>query len=133
MVRSTIIAHKLTTLYCCKACWDKAYEAKRRQNKREAQRLEVESAHPVVESIGTKEFLNPTEAARLLGVSRASMYRYMEQGVIKVLRTPARTIVRRSDIEALFDNPPAYIKRNNNKLNMLGETYSMLDITKNIT
>ena len=124
------IAHKLTTLYCCKACWDKAYEAKRRQNKREAQRLEVESAHPVVESIGTKEFLNPTEAARLLGVSRASMYRYMEQGVIKVLRTPARTIVRRSDIEALFDNPPAYIKRNNNKLNMLGETYSMLDITK---
>ena len=124
------IAHKLTTLYCCKACWDKAYEAKRRQNKREAQRLEVESARPVVESIGTKEFLNPTEAARLLGVSRASMYRYMEQGVIKVLRTPARTIVRRSDIEALFDNPPAYIKRNNNKLNMLGETYSMLDITK---
>ena len=79
------IAHKLTTLYCCKACWDKAYEAKRRQNKREAQRLEVESARPVVESIGTKEFLNPTEAARLLGVSRASMYRYMEQGVIKVL------------------------------------------------
>lgn len=124
------IAHKLTTLYCCKACWDKAYEAKRRQNKREAQRLEVESARPVVESIGTKEFLNPTEAARLLGVSRASIYRYMEQGVIKVLRTPARTIVRRSDIEALFDNPPAYIKRNNNKLNMLGETYSMLDITK---
>ena len=124
------IAHKLTTLYCCKACWDKAYEAKRRQNKRDAQRLEVESARPVVESIGTKEFLNPTEAARLLGVSRASMYRYMEQGVIKVLRTPARTIVRRSDIEALFDNPPAYIKRNNNKLNMLGETYSMLDITK---
>ena len=124
------IAHKLTTLYCCKACWDKAYEEKRRQNKREAQRLEVESARPVVESIGTKEFLNPTEAARLLGVSRASMYRYMEQGVIKVLRTPARTIVRRSDIEALFDNPPAYIKRNNNKLNMLGETYSMLDITK---
>ena len=58
------------------------------------------------------------------------MYRYMEQGVIKVLRTPARTIIRRSDIEALFDNPPAYIKRNNNKLNMVGETYSMLDITK---
>lgn len=58
------------------------------------------------------------------------MYRYMEQGVFKVLRTPARTIVRRSDIEALFDNPPAYIKRNNNKLNMVGETYSMLDITK---
>ena len=101
-----------------------------RQNKREAQRLEVESAHPVVESIGTKEFLNPTEAAKLLGVSRATMYRYMEQGVFKVLRTPARTIVRRSDIEALFDNPPAYIKRNNNKLNMVGETYSMLDITK---
>jgi transposase len=84
----------------------------------------------VVESIGAKEFLNPTEAAKLLGVSRATMYRYMEQGVFKVLRTPARTIIRRSDIEALFDNPPAYIKRNNNKLNMLGETYSMLDITK---
>ena len=79
------IAHKLTTLYCCKACWDKAYEAKRRQNKREAQRLEVESARPVVESIGTKEFLNPTEAARLLGVSRASMYRYKDETLLSML------------------------------------------------
>ena len=124
------IAHKLTTLYCCKDCWDKAYRARWRQKKRDELKQEVESAHPVVESIGPHEFLTPTEAAKLLRVSKATLYRYMEQGVIKVLRTPAKTIVRRSDIDALFDNPPAYIKRNNNKLNMGGETYSMLDIMK---
>ena len=61
--------------------------------------MEVESAFPVIESIGNKDFLSPSEAAKLLGVGKTTMYRYMEQGIIKVLRTPAKTIVRRSDLE----------------------------------
>ena len=77
------IAHKMTTLYCSKECWDKAYRAKLRQKKREEQRIEVESAFPVIESIGHKDFLSPSEAAKLLGVSKATMYRYMEQGLSK--------------------------------------------------
>ena len=124
------IAHKMTTLYCSKECWDKAYRAKLRQKKREEQRIEVESAFPVVESLGHKDFMTPREAAKLLGIGKSSMYRYMEQGVIKVFRTPAKTIVRRSDIEALFENPPVYIKRNNNKSKMEGGTYTMHDIVK---
>ena len=125
------IEHKMTTLYCSKACWDKAYRAKLRQKKREEKVLEVESTFPVIESIGDKPFLSPTEAAKLLGISTATMYRYMEQGIIKVLRTPARSIVRRTDLEALFETPPVYIKRNNCKSKMDGGTYTMHDIIVN--
>lgn len=124
------IAHKMTTLYCSKACWDKAYRVKLRQKQREEKRLEVESTFPVVESIGHKDFLTPREAAKLLGIGKSTMYRYMEQGIIKVFRTAAKTIVRRSDLEALFENPPVYIKRNNCKSRMDGGTYTMHDIMK---
>jgi len=124
------IAHKMTTLYCSKACWDKAYRVKLKKKKREEQLKEEESSLPVIGSIGQKEFLNPTEAAKLLGISKATMYRYMEQGIIKVLRTPAKTIVRRSDLEALFENPPIYIKRNRCKRKLESATYTMSDIVK---
>ena len=37
----------------------------------------------------------------------------MAKGMFKALRTPAKTIIRWSDLEAWFDNAPAYVKRNN--------------------
>ena len=70
---------------------------------------------PIVESIGDKPYLTPIEAAKLLGVGKTTIYRYMAQGQFKALRLPARTLVRRSDLEAMFDNAPAYVKRNNRK------------------
>ena len=52
----------------------------------------------------------------------------MAQGLFKALRTPARTIIRRSDLEAWFDNAPAYIKRNNRRHIIEAEAYTMKEI-----
>ena len=122
------IAHKTTTLYCSKLCIDRAYKAKEKEKIKEEKLNELSSTFPIVESIGQKPFMTPREAAKLLGIGKTTMYRYMAQGIIKVFRTPARTIVRRSDLEALFDNAPAYVKRVNKKHKVDSETYTMRDL-----
>ena len=122
------IAHKMTTLYCSSSCIDKAYKAKKKQQIKEQVEEEQQSKLPIVGSIGQKPFLSPQEAACLLGVSLPTIYRYMAQGLFKALRTPARTIIRRSDLEAWFDNAPAYVKRNNRRHIIEAEAYTMKEI-----
>ena len=96
------IAHKMTTLYCSKLCIDRAYKAKEKEKIKEEKLNELSSTFPIVESIGQKPFMTPREAAKLLGIGKTTMYRYMAQGIIKVFRTPARTIVRRSDLACII-------------------------------
>jgi predicted DNA-binding transcriptional regulator AlpA len=52
-----------------------------------------------------------TEAAKLLGISRASIYRYMADNIIKVVQFKGKTLIRRKDIELLFENAVEYKKR----------------------
>lgn len=122
------IAHKMTTLYCSSSCIDKAYKAKKRQKLKEQIEDEQQITLPIVESLGDKPYLTPIEAAKLLGVGKTTIYRYMAQGQFKVLRLPARTLVRRIDLEAMFDNAPAYVKRNNRKHKIDSDSYTMKEI-----
>lgn len=122
------IAHKMTTLYCSTACIDKAYRAKKKQKLKEQVEDEQQVALPIVESIGDKPYLTPMEAAKLLGVGKTTIYRYMAQGQFKALRLPARTLVRRSDLEAMFDFAPAYVKRKNRKHKIDSDSYTMKEI-----
>ena len=122
------IAHKMTTLYCSTACIDKAYRAKKKQKLKEQVEDEQQITLPIVESIGDKPYLTPMEAAKLLGVGKTTIYRYMAQGQVKALRLPARTLVRRSDLEAMFENAPAYVKRNNRKHKIDSDSYTMKEI-----
>ena len=121
------IAHKMTTLYCSRLCIERAYKAKGKQKKKELVEDEQENKLPIVESVGDKPFLTPAETARLLGVSKATLYRYMAQGLIKALRTPARTIIRRSDIEKMFDTCPEYRKRSY-RIKKVSDTITMKEI-----
>lgn len=48
------------------------------------------------------EYIRPGEAAKLLGVSRDSIGRYMENGTLKGIRTPGnQRRIERDSIEAL--------------------------------
>lgn len=108
----SFIAHKMTTLYCSHSCNGKAY--KERINKEKlAEYIEKEDLQPLPSTgcLGNKDFLSPTEVAILLGVSRATIYRYMASGLIRALQLKARTIIRRLDVEKMFNEAPAYRKR----------------------
>mgnify|MGYP001637525381 FL=1 len=105
------IAHRMTTLYCSKVCNRKATTVQ----KKESIQKEFQSIQNNLESSdgssAIAEFLSPAQAAKLLGVSRATLYRYALAGVIKAVQFKGLTIIRKSDIEKAFDNAPEYKKR----------------------
>ena len=104
----SFIAHKMNTIYCSPSCNNKDYKRAIRE-KQIAEFMEEEKKKiPKVDILGGKEFLTPSEGALLLGLSRATFYRYMSNGTIKAVQLRGKTIIRRKDIERLFDNPPTY-------------------------
>ena len=111
----SFIAHKMTTIYCSPSCNNKDYKRAIRE-KQIAEFMEEEKKKtPKVDILGGKEFLTPTEGASLLGLSRATFYRYMSNGTIKAVQLRGKTIIRRKDIERLFDNPPTYQSQSEKK------------------
>jgi excisionase family DNA binding protein len=68
------------------------------------------SSEPI-KDLQQKEFFTPTEAAKLLGISRATIYRYIADNIIKVVQFKRKTLIRKKDIESLFENSPSYNKR----------------------
>ena len=127
----SFIAHKMNTIYCSPSCNNKDYKRKIR----EKQIAEYKSQHPLLplkaENVNSqvKEFLTPTEGAKLLGMSRATFYRNMCDGNIKVVQMRGKTIVRRKDIERMFDNPPEYKSRSvDQNMKKKREYYTMRQI-----
>ena len=57
-----------------------------------------------------KDFFTPSEAAKYIGISRATFYRYLETNLIKSVQLKRKTIIRKRDIESLFDNASPYKK-----------------------
>lgn len=104
----SFIAHKMNTIYCSPSCNGKDYKRNIRQQRIAAMMEEEKAKTSKGDSFGGKEFLTPTEGAQLIGISRASFYRYMRDGTIKAVQLRGKTIIRRKDIERLFDNPPSY-------------------------
>ena len=104
----SFIAHKMNTIYCSPSCNNKDYKRAIRERQIAEFMEEEKKKTPKMDILGGKEFLTPTEGASLLGLSRATFYRYMSNGTIKAVQLRGKTIIRRKDIERLFDNPPEY-------------------------
>ena len=58
-----------------------------------------------------REFFTPTTAAKLLGISRATIYRYLADETIKAVQFKGKTLIRRKDIDMLFESSATYNKR----------------------
>ena len=111
---STFIAHKMNTLYCSPSCNWQDYKQRKRQEKL----TEYYADHPEKETeprgrtksdgLDQKAFLTPREAAKLLGIGKSSVYRELANGLIKAVQMRGKTLIRRKDIDRLFDNAPEY-------------------------
>ena len=55
--------------------------------------------------------MTPAIAAMYLGVHRATIYRYMEQGILKAKQLPGKTLLIKSDLRKLFEESGGYVKR----------------------
>lgn len=104
------IARKTSTNYCSHKCNNAAYKERIKQERIATYQKEV-SINTEETSIENKEFYTPPEVAKLLGISRASIYRYMAENIIKAVQFKGKTLVRRKNIELLFENAAEYKKR----------------------
>jgi excisionase family DNA binding protein len=57
------------------------------------------------EELKEKPFLSIAETCKLIGISRRTVYRMMERGELTAGKAGKRTIIRRSDLDKLFDQP----------------------------
>ena len=127
----SFIAHTMVTRYCSPSCNNKDYKDKQRK-KRLQEYVDEEAKRPIaaVGAIGAKEYLTPNECAVLLGVCRSTIYNMLATGALKGLQARKRkTIVRRSDIERMFDEAPAYVKhkRSKHKVALYYTTQEIMD------
>ena len=103
------IAHKTTTRCCSHRCANLAYKERTRQ-KRVSEFQTMVNQQIEKENCIDKDFFTPSEAAKYIGISRATFYRYLETNLIKSVQLKRKTIIRKRDIEALFDNASPYKK-----------------------
>ena len=102
----TFIAHSFNARFCSKQCIDTAYKHKERMKKMKEYEVELLKNSDYIPMVSKKNFLSSTEAAKLLGVGRSTFYRYLSSNVIKARKFRGKTIIRRTDIEKMFDEAP---------------------------
>ena len=79
-------AHKSTTEYCSHRCVNLAYKDRVRKQRIESLQHELGKIIKTPPNLN-KEYLTPSEVAVLLNIGRTSIYRYIRNGVIKVIRS----------------------------------------------
>ena len=66
----------------------------------------------------------------MLGIGRSTIYRYLQNNELKAVRFKGKTLIRRSDIEAIFDNCPAYRAKPKAEIKPITEFYTLNEIKK---
>ena len=107
------IARKTTTSHCSHRCASLAYKERIRKKRLEnfKKDLATKELNIPIKNLLEKEYLTPTQTAKLLGISRATIYRYIAEELIIAVQFKGKTLIRKKDIERLFENPKAYKKR----------------------
>lgn len=123
------VAQRLKTDYCSEKCAKKAYKARKRKqdievNNKEFSQLIIQP----IEVIKAKQYLSISEACKLMGVSRSSIYRMIERDELSIAKIGTRTILKRADFDKLFDIPKPI--REKKEAKPVTEFYTVEDIYK---
>lgn len=121
---SKFIARKCTTRYCSKRCAEHAYkDAKRKEHV--AQEQSKANSPKAIES---SPFISPGQCARLLGVSRRSIYNYLVANSIPCFQFKGKTLISRASLNALFDGSHLYQLRRAKEKQAITEFYSTKEV-----
>lgn len=106
-------AHKMSTAYCSHKCANSAYKERVRKERISAyqKELSIKEYNEPLKDLEQREFFTPTAAAKLLGISRATIYRYLADETIKAIQFKGKTLIRKKDIDMLFESSVTYNKR----------------------
>lgn len=121
---NTFIARKCTTRYCSKRCAEHAYkDAKRKEHVAKEQ-----SKANSTKTIESSPFISPTQCARLLGVSRRSIYNYLAANSIPSFQFKGKTLISRESLNALFDGSHLYQLRPAKEKQQITEFYTAKEV-----
>jgi len=101
---SDFIAKTTVTKYCGDNCAKRAYKIRKREEKiNDTTPIAVQKKQFNKQVLKEKEFLSIAETCNLLGASRMTIYRQIKKGNIKTIKLGRRVIIKRSEIEKLFN------------------------------
>ncbi|RXR16311.1 DNA-binding protein [Flavobacterium amnicola] len=111
------IAKKTTTKHCSHKCASRAYKQRLKVLKIEESNAETfKIKNKTIVDLKEKEFLTVKEVSLLLGFSTRTLYRMINENKLNAHKfTERKTIVKRSDIDLLFEQP----KPQQSKTNLL--------------
>lgn len=97
-------AYKQTTMFCSSAC-AKKYRIRQKLEKR-ATKVTTESmylhAQRIENTFVAKDVMRISDVCKYLSLSRTTLYRYVEQGIIKPLVLPGMLLFRKDSLDQLF-------------------------------
>ncbi|WP_047245719.1 helix-turn-helix domain-containing protein [Maribacter thermophilus] len=98
-------ARTTVTKYCSHKCSQRAYKARKRAEK--VKQSNAESTRIInqpIEQLKAKEFLSIKEVCQLVGISRRTVYRLIENGNLNKIKIGSRTLIKRSALNRLLSN-----------------------------
>ena len=99
------IAYTSTTKYCSPNCAKRGYKAGKRKERLQSESEETQERNR--QNLLLQVNLSLTDAAALLGISRPTLYKLLDDRNIELLRISKRTIrVKKSDLSNLYQKTP---------------------------
>ena len=96
-------ARTTVTKYCSHRCASRAYKARQRGKDIEKSNIErAETLAAPIIKIQTKDYLSVDETAKLLGISRWTLGRAIQDKRLNAVRFGKRIIIKRTDVDSLF-------------------------------
>ena len=89
--------------------WKRFTDKLGRRKKNEKESDEALREEEKIKSLREKAFLTPKDVGVLFGVSRATVYRYFQTGIVKAIKIRNKTFVRTSDLDKMFDEASPYM------------------------
>ena len=100
-------AKTTVTKYCGDNCAKRAYKKRKKEEKIGASNKEtIEIVAQPIRAIQEKDFLSLDEAAKLLSVSRTTLYRMRKDGAIQFAVIGKKKVISRKSIDQLFNPTP---------------------------
>ena len=123
-------ARTTVTRFCSHRCESAAHKQKVRAGKVEESNKQTQQVKTrPIEELKAKEFLSVTQVSKLIGCSRQNVYNLINTGKLKATNILLKkTIVKRSDLDKLFNEPTNRTPQPKQKQFDISECYNLTEV-----
>ena len=114
------IAQRVTTMFCSNACARK-YRAKQKlEEKHKRITAETVRQNIAIRDMNSpdSEYIMAADAARFLGLSKRTMIRYIQQGIVKAKKLPKMTLIEKKHLREILESDVSYRVRTKVKIDI---------------